>query len=103
MSVGLSVRRKLRSYSYSKEPLYTQMSVGRSVRKKHSRYAEKAYVNNQSNSLQPFIVKTQRNSTQLKTTLKQLALELDIVVTCSTQPTTPLPQTFQPLLDNLRS
>ena len=51
MSVGLSVRRKLRSYSYSKEPLYTQMSVGRSVRKKHSRYAEKAYVNNQSNSL----------------------------------------------------
>ena len=30
------------------------------------------------------IVKTQRNSTQLKATLKQLALELDIVVTCST-------------------
>ena len=30
------------------------------------------------------IVKTQRNSTQLKTTLKQLALELDTVVTCST-------------------
>ena len=30
------------------------------------------------------IVKTQRNSTQLKTTLKQLALELDIVVACST-------------------
>ena len=35
------------------------------------------------------IVKTQRNSTQLKTTLKQLALELDTVVTCSTtHPTT---------------
>ena len=33
----------------------------------------------------PF-VKTQRNSTQLKATLKQLALELDIVVTCSTPP-----------------
>ena len=32
------------------------------------------------------IVKTQRNSTQLKTTLKQLALELDIVVTCSPPP-----------------
>ena len=48
------------------------------------------------------IVKTQRNSTQLKTTLKQLALELDIVVTCSTHPT-PLPQTFQPLLDQLES
>ena len=29
------------------------------------------------------IVKTQPNSTQLKTTLKQLALELDTVVTCS--------------------
>ena len=29
------------------------------------------------------IVKTQRNSTQLNPTLKQLALELDIVVTCS--------------------
>ena len=35
------------------------------------------------------IVKTQRNSTQLKTTLKQLALELYTVVTCSTHhPTT---------------
>ena len=32
------------------------------------------------------IVKTQRNSTQLKTTLKQL-VELDTVVTCSTHPT----------------
>ena len=32
------------------------------------------------------VVKTQHNSTQLKTTLKQLALELDIVVTCSTTP-----------------
>ena len=29
------------------------------------------------------IVKTQRNSTQLKTTPKQLTLELDIVATCS--------------------
>ena len=48
------------------------------------------------------IVKTQRNSTQLKTILKQLALELDIVVTCSTHPT-PLPQTFQSLLDKLDS
>ena len=48
------------------------------------------------------IVKTQRNSTQPKTTLKQPALELDIVVTCSTHPT-PLPQTFQPLLDQLES
>ena len=35
------------------------------------------------------IVKTQRNSTQLKATLKQLALELDTVVTCSTHPTHP--------------
>ena len=36
------------------------------------------------------IVKTQRNSTQLKATLEQLVLELDTVVTCSTppQPTT---------------
>ena len=33
------------------------------------------------------IVKTQRNSTQLNTTLKQLALELDTVVTCSTTTT----------------
>ena len=32
------------------------------------------------------IVKTQRNSTQLNPTLKQLALELDTVVTCSTPP-----------------
>ena len=32
------------------------------------------------------IVKTQRNSTQLNPTLKQLALELDIVVKCSTTP-----------------
>ena len=40
------------------------------------------------------IVKTQRNSTQLKTTLKQLALELDTVVTCSTTPPTHPPQTF---------
>ena len=47
-------------------------------------------------------VKTQRNSTQLKATLKKPALELDIVVTCSTHPT-PLPQTFQPLLDQLES
>ena len=46
------------------------------------------------------IVKTQRNSTQLNPTLKQLALELDIVVTCST--TSP-PQTFQQLLDQLES
>ena len=29
------------------------------------------------------VVNTQRNSTQLKATLKQLALELDIVVTCT--------------------
>ena len=35
------------------------------------------------------IVKTQRNSTQLNPTLKQLALELDIVVKCSTTPPTP--------------
>ena len=49
------------------------------------------------------IVKTQRNSTQLKATLKQLALELDIVVRCSTTTTTPPPQTFQPLLDQLES
>ena len=46
------------------------------------------------------IVKTQRNSTQLNATLKQLALELDIVVTCSTTPP-PHAQTFQPLLDQL--
>ena len=34
------------------------------------------------------IVKTQRNSTQLKVTLKELALELDKIVTCSTTITT---------------
>ena len=50
----------------------------------------------------PIIVKTQRNLTQLKTTLKQLTLELDTVVTCSTPPPPP-PQTFQPLLDQLES
>ena len=32
------------------------------------------------------IVKTQRNATQLNATLKQLALELDIVVMCSPPP-----------------
>ena len=46
------------------------------------------------------IVKTQRNSTQLNSTLKQLALELDIVVTCSPPPHA---QTIQPLLDQLES
>ena len=50
------------------------------------------------------IVKTQRNSFQLKTTLKQLALELDIVVMCSDHPPIqPQPPTFQPLLDQLES
>ena len=49
------------------------------------------------------IVKTRRNSTQLKATLKQLALELDIVATCSPPHHPPLPQTFQPLLDQLES
>ena len=39
-----------------------------------------------------FVVKTQRNSTQLNATLKQLALELDIVVTC-TPPHPPHPTT----------
>ena len=52
------------------------------------------------NSRVKIVVKTQRNSTQLKATLKQLALELDIVVN---PPTTPPPQTFQPLLDQLES
>ena len=48
------------------------------------------------------IVKTQRNSTQLNPTLKQLALELDTVVTCSTPPhhhhptTTNFPATSRP-------
>ena len=46
------------------------------------------------------------NATQLKATLKQLALELDIVVRCSTthptHPPTP-PQAFRPLLDQLES
>ena len=43
------------------------------------------------------IVKTQRNSTQLNPTLKQLALELDIVVTCSTTPPPhPTPPTNYP-------
>ena len=53
------------------------------------------------------IVKTQHNSTQLKATLKQLALELDTVVTCSNIPPNPTPprhpQTFHPLLDELES
>ena len=35
------------------------------------------------NSRVKIVVKTQRNSTQLKATLKQLALELDIVVKCT--------------------
>ena len=49
------------------------------------------------------IVKTQRISTQLKATPKQLTLELDIEVTCTPpHPTTP-PQTFQPLLNQLES
>ena len=39
------------------------------------------------------IVKTQRDSTQLKAPLKQLALELDIVVTCS-QPHPPTTKNF---------
>ena len=44
------------------------------------------------------------NATQLKATLKQLALELDTVVTCSTTPPhLTLPQTFHPLLDQLES
>ena len=38
---------------------------------------------NDKSSITNEIVKTQRNSTQLKVTLKQLALELDIVATCS--------------------
>ena len=42
------------------------------------------------------IVKTQRNSTELKETLNQLALELDTVERCSPPPP---PQTFQPLID----
>ena len=50
-----------------------------------------------------FVVKTKRNSTQIKTTLKQLALELDTVARCSTTPPTPPPQTSQPLLDQLES
>ena len=42
-------------------------------------------------------VKTQRNSTQLNATLKQLALELDIVVTCSaTNPAHPTHPTHPP-------
>ena len=49
------------------------------------------------------IVKTQRNSTQLKAALKQQALELDKVVTCSTHPTTHHPQTIQSVLDQLES
>ena len=43
------------------------------------------------------------NATQLKATLKQLALELDIVVMCSTHHPPHHPQTFQPLLDQLES
>ena len=48
---------------------------------------------------------TQLNSTQLKATMKQLAMELDIVVKWPTAPPTPppLPQTFHPLLDQLES
>ena len=44
------------------------------------------------------IVKTQRNSTQLNATLKQLALELDIVVKCTPppHPTTNFPATSRP-------
>ena len=48
------------------------------------------------NFLAKNIVKTQRNS-------KQLALELDTVVTCSTTTTPTLPQTFQTLLNQLES
>ena len=44
------------------------------------------------------VVKTQRNSTQLNLTLKQLALELDTVVTWN-----PHTHIFQALLDQLES
>ena len=44
------------------------------------------------------------NATQLNATLKKLALELDIVVTCTPPPPhPPHPQTFHPLLDELQS
>ena len=49
------------------------------------------------------IVKTQHNSTQLNATLKQLALELDTVVRCSTTHPPHPTQTFQTLLDQLES
>ena len=55
-----------------------------------------------ASEVKPLIVKTQRNSIKLKGTLKQLVLELDKVAKCSTTPP-PLPQTFQPLLDQLES
>ena len=42
---------------------------------------------------QYFVVKTQHNSTQLKATLKQLALRLDTVVTWNLEPTTHPPTT----------
>ena len=48
-------------------------------------------------------VKTQSNSTQLKATLQQLALELDTVVTCTPPHPPHPPQTFRPLLDQLES
>ena len=52
-------------------------------------------------SLSRVIIKLSKpNATQLNPTLKQLALELDIVVTCTPPPH---PQTFQPLLDQLES
>ena len=45
------------------------------------------------------VVKTQRNSTQLKTTLKQLTLELDTVATCS--PPTP-PHHYHNVKDRIK-
>ena len=70
---------------------------------KHLEVHHKDHVKDQN-----VFVKTQRNSTQLNATLKQLALELDIVVMCSPPHPTPPhpphpPQTFQPLLDQLES
>ena len=71
------------------------------VCQKVSKYS-KVFVTSLNTSQQLRYCQTQRNSTQLKATLKELALELDIVVTCSPPHPTP-PQIFQPLLDQLES